>query len=129
MKATFIAGALLFVSINSSTVSDRIYLRMIYQYFRWNPKRSCHMAISFGLTSGFLCHFWYKFLDTKIQGNTIKAVTKKIIWDQILFSPILIVACLFVAGMMDFSSPKDIKNDIRDKGRKIYTLIYIRKTD
>ena len=102
---------------------------MIYQYFRWNPKRSCHMAISFGLTSGFLCHFWYKFLDTKIQGNTIKAVTKKIIWDQILFSPILIVACLFVAGMMDSSSPKDIKNDIRDKGRKIYTLICIRKTD
>jgi len=96
---------------------------------RWNPKRSCHMAISFGLTSGFLCHFWYKFLDTKIQGNTIKAVTKKIIWDQILFSPILIVACLFVAGMMDSSSPKDIKNDIRDKGRKIYTLIYNRKID
>ena len=77
------------------------------------------MAISFGLTSGFLCHFWYKFLDNKIQGNTIKAVTKKIIWDQILFSPILIVACLLVAGIMDSSSPSEIRNDIRDKGKKI----------
>ena len=86
------------------------------------------MAISFGLTSGFLCHFWYKFLDTKIQGNTIKAVTKKIIWDQLLFSPILIFACLLVAGIMDSSSPSEIKNDIRDKGKKmLFAVMHNRK--
>ena len=81
------------------------------------------MAVSFGLTSGFLCHFWYKFLDNKIQGNTIKVVTKKIIWDQIFFSPILIVACLLVSGIIEKSSSDDIQSDIRNKGTKIYSLV------
>ena len=81
------------------------------------------MAVSFGLTSGFLCHFWYKFLDNKIQGNTIKVVTKKIIWDQIFFSPILIVACLLVSGIIEKSSSDDIQSDIRNKGTKIFSLV------
>jgi len=87
---------------------------------RWNPKRSCHMAVSFGLTSGFLCHFWYKFLDDKIQGNTIRLVTKKIILDQILFSPVLIAACLIVSGMIDKSSIADIKKEMINKGTQLY---------
>ena len=74
------------------------------------------MAVSFGLTSGFLCHYWYKFLDDKIQGNTIRLVTKKIILDQILFSPVLIAACLIVSGMIDKSSIADIKKEMINKG-------------
>merc|ERR1719361_2032644 len=69
--------------------------------FRWNPHRTSHMAVSFGFTSGFLCHFWYKYLDQKIPGNSIRIITRKILWDQIFFSPILIVACLAVAGVID----------------------------
>ena len=77
------------------------------------------MAVSFGLTSGFLCHFWYKFLDDKIQGNTIRLVTKKIILDQIFFSPVLIAACLIVSGMIDKSSIADIKREMINKGTTI----------
>ena len=75
------------------------------------------MAISFGLTSGFLCHHWYKYLDKKIPGNTIRIIAKKILWDQVLFSPILIVACLVVAGIIDKSTKTEIKNEIREKGK------------
>ena len=74
------------------------------------------MAISFGFTSGFLCHFWYKYLDQKIPGNSIRIITRKILWDQIFFSPILIVACLAVAGVIDKSTKKEIETEIRDKG-------------
>ena len=48
------------------------------------------MSMSFGLTSGFLCHFWYNFLDRMYPGKGIKIVFKKIISDQIIFSPICI---------------------------------------
>ena len=83
------------------------------------------MAISFGLTSGFLCHFWYKFLDDKIQGNTIRLVTKKIIWDQIFFSPILIATCLIVSGIIDKSSTTDIKKDMINKGNAIQHVMWV----
>ena len=74
------------------------------------------MAVSFGLTSGFLCHFWYNFLDRKIPGNTIKVITRKIIWDQVVFSPILIVACLGVAGIIERNSITEIQTEIKEKG-------------
>ena len=46
------------------------------------------MSTAFGLTSGFLCHFWYKYLDRILPGRGIKIVVTKIAWDQILFSPV-----------------------------------------
>jgi len=105
---------------NKNSINKNSTCQVSSSCVRWNPKRSCHMAVSFGLTSGFLCHFWYKFLDNKIQGNTIKVVTKKIIWDQIFFSPILIVACLLVSGIIEKSSSDDIQSDIRNKGTQLY---------
>ena len=75
------------------------------------------MSLSFGLTSGFLCHYWYNFLDKKIPGKTIGIVTRKIIYDQLLFSPILIVACLGVAGLIEASSRQKILTDIKEKGK------------
>ena len=86
--------------------------------FRWNARRTFHMAVSFGVTSGFLCHFWYKHLDRMIPGNTIKIITRKILWDQIFFSPILIVACLCVGGLIDQSSRAEIRHEITEKGKR-----------
>ena len=78
------------------------------------------MAVSFGFTSGFLCHFWYKYLDQKIPGKSIKMITRKILWDQVFFSPILIVACLAVAGIIDKSTRSEIQSEIRDKGKQSF---------
>ena len=63
---------------------------------KWNIKRTCNMSMSFGLTSGFLCHFWYNFLDRMYPGKGIKIVFKKIISDQIIFSPICIGKYLLI---------------------------------
>jgi len=87
---------------------------------RWNLNRTCHMGVSFGLTSGFFCHYWYNFLDKKIPGKSIGIVARKIIYDQVLFSPFLIVACLAVAGIIEASSKQDIIKDIKEKGTRLY---------
>jgi len=87
---------------------------------RWNLTRSCHMGVSFGLTSGFFCHYWYNFLDKKIPGKSIGIITRKILYDQVLFSPFLIVACLAVAGVIEASSRQDIVKDIKEKGARLY---------
>lgn len=59
------------------------------------------MSLSFGLTSGLLCHHWYNYLDTKLPGSGVKVVCRKILYDQLLFSPICIIACLSVASLID----------------------------
>jgi len=87
---------------------------------RLNLTRSCHMGVSFGLTSGFFCHYWYNFLDKKIPGKSIGIVARKIIYDQLLFSPFLIVACLAVAGIIEASSKENILKDIKEKGTRLY---------
>ena len=46
-----------------STTADRAA-------FKWNARRTLHMSTSFGLTSGFLCHYWYIFLDRSVVGGT-----------------------------------------------------------
>jgi len=87
---------------------------------RWNVKRTCRMSISFGLTSGFLCHYWYIFLDKRVPGKSLSIVARKILYDQILFSPINIVACLAVAGLLEACSRKELIEDIADKGLRLY---------
>ena len=50
-----------------------------------NWGRTLHMSTSFGLTSGFLCHFWYNYLDKFLPGKGIRVVVQKIAWDQVIF--------------------------------------------
>ena len=73
------------------------YLQQKYERRKWNPWRSFHMSSTYGLTSGFLCHFWYNALDKVVPGVGLKVVLRKIALDQILFSPICIVACVLAA--------------------------------
>ena len=66
-----------------------------------------------------MCHYWYIFLDKRVPGKSLSIVARKILYDQILFSPINIVACLAVAGLLEACSRKELIEDIADKGDKI----------
>ena len=35
------------------------------------------------LTSGLLCHHWYRLLDNFLPGRTLKTIVFKIAWDQV----------------------------------------------
>ena len=48
-----------------------------------NWSRTLHMSTAFGLTSGFLCHFWYNYLDRVLPGRGVRVIVQKIAWDQV----------------------------------------------
>ena len=48
-----------------------------------NWSRTLHMSTAFGLTSGFLCHFWYNYLDKVLPGRGVRVIVQKIAWDQV----------------------------------------------
>ena len=83
---------------------------------KWDSKRTYQMSLSFGLTSGFLCHFWYNFLDRVYPGKGLKVVCKKIVVDQVIFSPICIVSCLLVACAINRHSLERTYKEVKVKG-------------
>jgi len=87
---------------------------------RVNYSRTLHMSTSFGLTSGFLCHFWYNYLDKIFPGRGIRTIVTKIAWDQILFSPICIVSCLLVAGRLENKSSEHLMSQTLQLGGRLY---------
>jgi len=89
----------------------------------WN--RTLHMSTSFGLTSGFLCHFWYNYLDKVFPGRGIKVVVQKIAWDQVLFSPICIIACLVVAGRLEQQSASNLASTTLQLGGRLYLAEWV----
>ena len=66
----------------------------------WNYLRTGHMSLSFGLTSGIMCHFWYNYLDRLHPGRGLKTIAKKVLTDQVLFSPVCIAACLLMSAIL-----------------------------
>jgi len=86
-----------------------------------NWSRTANMSTSFGLTAGLLCHHWYKLLDNFLPGRTLKTIVVKIAWDQVLFSPICIAACIFVSGaVFEAKSPSQIIKDTRELGTQLW---------
>lgn len=53
-----------------------------------------------GLTVGVFCHHWYLFLDNKLPGRTIKLVMKKVLVDQTIASPIVIMIFFITLGIL-----------------------------
>jgi len=86
-----------------------------------NWSRTANMSTSFGLTAGLLCHHWYRLLDNFLPGRTLKTIVVKIAWDQVLFSPICIAACIFVSGaVFEAKSPSQIIKDTRELGTQLW---------
>jgi len=90
-----------------------------------NWTRTLHMSTSFGLTSGFLCHFWYNYLDKALPGRGIRVVVQKIAWDQVLFSPICITACLVVAGRLEDKTASSLVNQTLQLGSRLYLAEWV----
>lgn len=89
--------------------------------FKWNARRTLHMSTSFGLTSGFLCHYWYIFLDRSVVGGTgLSLVARKVVYDQLIFSPVCIAACLVAAGVVEGSPSRAIASDVVVKGGNLF---------
>lgn len=90
----------------------------------YESKRTVHMTIA-GLTTGATCHYWYIFLDRWLPGRTFRTIGKKVLLDQIVFSPFWISVYFATLGLLEGSCKEIIKEELLEKGSKIYIAEWI----
>lgn len=110
------------ISVSLSSVGD--FLEQQYELYtkdieEYSGKRTFHMALS-GLTVGVVCHYWYKFIDKRIPGRSFTTVLRKVFWDQIICSPIVISTFFLTLGLLERTSKDEIIREIKIKAWKLY---------
>lgn len=110
------------ISVTLSGVGD--FLEQHYELYtkesdKYDIKRTMHMASS-GASVGVLCHHWYKVLDRFIVGRTWKNVTKKLVLDQVIFSPIMILTFFGSLALFEEKPLENFRNEVKDKFETLY---------
>lgn len=91
---------------------------------KFSGKRTGHMALS-GLTVGIVCHYWYQFIDKRLPGRTLRIVMKKVFWDQIICSPIVISTFFLTLGLLENTNRHEIIEEIKHKAWKLYVAEWV----
>ena len=92
--------------------------------FKW--QRSAHMTAA-GFTTGLVSHYWYIYLD-KFLGTrkSFYVITKKVLLDQIIFSPVNLLVYFSTLGLCERSGTSRIKEELVEKGfEQIYIVEWI----
>lgn len=110
------------ISISLSSVGD--ILEQQYELYKkdieaYSSKRTAHMAFS-GLTVGIVCHYWYRYIDKRIPGKSLSVVLRKVLWDQVICSPIVISTFFLTLGILEASSKEQILREIKEKAMRLY---------
>ncbi|XP_023021479.2 mpv17-like protein 2 [Leptinotarsa decemlineata] len=115
------------ISVSLSGLGDAIEQRyeiMNDEIEKWNPLRTWHMSVS-GLTVGFICHHWYKYLDKFLPGYTLRIVMKKIIVDQLVGSPLCISTFFITIGYLEGTEKDAFIEEIKQKAWKLYAAEWV----
>ncbi|PZC76060.1 mpv17-like protein 2 isoform X1 [Helicoverpa armigera] len=110
------------ISIGLSSVGDLMeqsYEIFIKEQTHYDLKRCSHMAFS-GAAVGVLCHHWYKILDKFLVGKTVDMVIKKLVLDQFIFSPVMIVTLFGSLALFEEHPLENFKDEVKDKFVKLY---------
>ncbi|XP_018896991.2 mpv17-like protein 2 [Bemisia tabaci] len=86
---------------------------------KWNPRRTLNLTIS-GVTVGVICHTWYKYLESILPGTTMRTVVKKVLLDQLVYSPVGIFVLLVTLGTLEHADFPTILEDFKKKGTNLY---------
>lgn len=82
------------------------------------------MAVS-GMSIGIVCHYWYRYLDSKLSGRTSKIVLKKVIIDQFVCSPICIGMFFLTLAILERSNLSELKTQIVNKAHRLYLAEWV----
>ena len=110
------------ISLTLSSVGDLMeqsYEIYIKEQTHYDFKRCSHMAFS-GVAVGILCHHWYKVLDKFIIGKTVDMVAKKLVLDQFIFSPVMIVTLFGSLALFEPNPVENFKEEVKDKFIRLY---------
>lgn len=90
----------------------------------WDKRRSRDVAVT-GFLIGPFCHYWYIFLDWWLPGRSVSIVTKKLLVDQLICSPVAITSFLSVTSYLEGKRGKEFKNELVQKGKTLYAAEWI----
>jgi len=113
------------ISFSLSGLGDLIQQGLEQSKGRWNVRRTFQMSTAFGLTSGLLCHHWYNYLDRVFPGRGLRVVLRKVAWDQIVFSPVCIAACLLVSASLEHQDCRTALKQTVQLGSRLYLAEWI----
>lgn len=110
------------ISLTLSSVGD--IMEQTYEVYtdeieKYDLKRTMHMGFS-GIGVGILCHHWYKILDRFIIGKSFDMVVKKVLLDQLLFSPIMIITFFGSLAIFEKEPLANFQEEVRDKFITLY---------
>lgn len=110
------------ISISLSSLGDVIEQK--YEIYmgnleRLDLKRTAQMGFS-GMAVGALCHHWYKILDRFIVGKSAGMVAKKLILDQFIFSPIMIITFFGSLALLEEDPIRNFKEEVSEKFVRLY---------
>lgn len=115
------------ISITLSSVGDTLeqqYEILTDDLDAYSARRTGHMALS-GATVGVVCHYWYKWLDQRMPGRSLGVVMKKVLWDQLVCSPIVISTFFVTLGVLENSSREEMVQEIKDKAWRLYAAEWV----
>lgn len=75
-----------------------------------------------GSIQGPLHHYFYAWMDNAMKLVSVANVTKKILLDQVVLSPVIILAFLYPAGWLNDQSTKECNEEVVAKFGKIYAV-------
>lgn len=75
-----------------------------------------------GSIQGPVHHYFYAWMDKAIKVVSVANVTKKILLDQVVVSPVIILAFLYPAGWLNNQSTKQCNEEVVAKFGKIYAV-------
>lgn len=115
---TVSSGVLMWVG---DIMSQEIEYRQGLLKKRYDWLRTGRMFVV-GAIQGPLHHYFYGWLDRRYTGNRIANVTKKILYDQIVMSPVCIVAFFYSAGWLEMQSTRECTEELKNKAVTVYVV-------
>ncbi|KAK0406309.1 hypothetical protein QR680_018496 [Steinernema hermaphroditum] len=96
------------------------YIQQRFQGVEWDWRRTVRFA-SIGLILGPMNHYWYKFLDSRMAGRTLKEALKKAAVDFCV-SPMFAISFIGGVAVLEGKSPKEALREYRSKFLHVLAL-------
>lgn len=91
---------------------------------RFDPMRTLQMGLS-GFTAGLICHHWYNILDRVIVGRTLGMALKKLMLDQFVCTPLVIMSFFATVAIFEENPLENFNQEVAEKFWILYKAEWI----